>query len=1029
MRITGLSGVGKTRLAIEALRDCDFARDRVVYVDTQICKTFSPGSLQTWIERDLSGTLVVDNCDLRTHQLLVDQVTRSESKFALLTMHLEPDAKYDDSSAFFLSPMQDKYISEILEPIYRNRILDFDRVVEFAQGFPKMAVLLAKARLAQSKEIGKLDDDVMLDKLLGDQAKINQERKILSACALFDKFGLVDGASEEYKFVASQIANVESDTLYECVARQAKRGIVGRFGRYAQVVPKPFAIRLAADWWDTTSPDKISGLLETEMPGQLEDSFCNQVSKLDFLPRAKQLAAKLCGEQSPFGRAEVILSDRGSRLFRYFVEVNPVITANSIRRAIGTLSDAKLLNMVGATRRNLVVSLEKLCFREETFETAGWSLMRLAMNESESWSNNATGLFKQLFRVFVSGTSAPPKVRLRLIDSVLALNMDASRILAIKTLSSALGSHGPGRLVGAEFQGSSTTLEEWRPEIWQDAFDYWVQIIKRLTQLALNDSPQRSLAKAELGKNIRFLVLSSRFIVDSLDEAIHKVVSSSEPLWVEALESITYTLEAIDDDTPAHAVDKLREWYQLLQPIKLEEKLFLYVTYAFYDYRKSVEGDYIDNATTNVEILAKELSTEIESLLPHVPRLLETEQRQGFHFGRTFTTHANEWDRVFDCAVDFVRKHSDAHIGFLCGMLAGIHDISPANWCIHLDSFSEDRDLVLYYPEFLKTGLINPSHLKTLVEKLRTKSFDVDALASLSQCLSMSSLPARLVDSFLLDVSHHSPRARWVALDLLTMYCHGEDTHQNHSNVFRRLSLAIPSFWDHRSSSSIDSHNWKEAVFKVLSWNGDREFAVSITKRILMLLAEGNYTETTYVFDPILRRVLDLYPQETWLEISAFIETANSAERFCLRELFRCEELIEREHRVSLYSEVPENLIEDWCRNSPEIAPMFVAETTEVFQTDGKTFSLAPRVEFLLDNFGKVDSMLDALRANLDTFSWKGSAIKHYKREISILRKLEEHSELEVRNWAFGRIERLKERIEYEEMIEQERSIGLIDRG
>ena len=212
----------------------------------------------------------------------------------------------------------------MLEPVYGEAIPDLDRVVSFAQGFPQMAMLTADARLEQVEGIGKLADKDILERLLWEDGRKDDEAlRVLRGCALFDKFGLDDDAQAEYQFIAESVSRLDCESFFACVKRFERRGIIDRRGRFAQIIPKPLAIRLASEWWEETTPKKQNELILSNMPGQLEQSFCDQVAKLDFLPEVKKLVECICGSLGPFGRAEVTLSVKGSRLFRSLVEVGP----------------------------------------------------------------------------------------------------------------------------------------------------------------------------------------------------------------------------------------------------------------------------------------------------------------------------------------------------------------------------------------------------------------------------------------------------------------------------------------------------------------------------------------------------------------------------------------------------------------------------------------------------------------------------------------------------------------------------------
>jgi hypothetical protein len=189
------------------------------------------------------------------------------------------------------------------------------------------------------------------------------------------------------------------------------------------------------------------------------EGFCLQVEKLDFHPNVKQLTESLCGPLAPFGRAEVILSDRGSRLFRSFVDVNSEASSSVPYRVLSSMSSAELNGIAGETRRNLVWGLEKLCFHKALFPESAWSILLLATAENESCSNNAQGMFAQLFRIHLSGTEASPKQRFNLLELALQENasaFDVSVLNALKTVVSQSSQKG-------EYSRFADTLRLLRP--------------------------------------------------------------------------------------------------------------------------------------------------------------------------------------------------------------------------------------------------------------------------------------------------------------------------------------------------------------------------------------------------------------------------------------------------------------------------------------------------------------------------------------------------------------------------------------
>ncbi|MCP4935770.1 MAG: hypothetical protein GY927_16575 [bacterium] len=1030
-RLIGLSGLGKTRLALEICKggsESDGFRNGVIYVDVGNAGSDLPGVVASWVQQNLKGTLIVDNCELSLHQRLKREINHPDSQLSLLTMHYNPE-KDADSDPVTLLPMDDALIKSMLEPVYGERIPDLDRVVAFAQGFPQMAVLLAKARLDQAADMGSLNDDYLVQKMLwGGGKKNGEDEQMLQACALFEKFGLEDEAAVESQFIAENIARTDEDALYRCVKRFEGRGVVNSVGRYSQIIPKPLAIRLAADWWKNTRRKRQEVLIGMEMPGQLGSSFCNQIAKLDFLPEVKDLTADLCGDQDPFGQAEVILSDRGSRLFRALVEVNPVATSESLHRVFSSINADEIASITGDVRRNLVRSLEKLCFRKDTFDKSARILMALAANENESWSNNATGQFTQLFRVFLSGTASPPENRLALVDEAIQSGDEALRMLAVEALATAIDTYGASRMVGAEYQGSGAPLEEWRPYIWQEAFDYWIAAIERLTDLAVHDTNEGTKAKKEIGRRIRGLMSKGRDVMEALDRAIHTIIAAQGALWPEALESIKHSLSYDSERMPREAAEKLREWEGLLTPDRLEDKLKLFVSNPPFEHEKNEDGEYVDIAAMNAVTLAKELAGSQESLLPLLPILLKGEQRQGFTFGKELVEASHAWEPLASAIIGFAKVDSQANISLLLGMLSSVYLIDSDEWEQIVALFSGTPGLENFYPSVITTGQITNHHLETILAILGDGKLEERAVSILGYGQNLDSLTTKVVNDFAVALSSHSDMAGWVSLDLLSMFCHGDGEKFEASIVaFKKILVSLSMENDSHQPGHMDAHHWKTAATKILSKEGMSEFAVELVEKLVSSRIEQiDYSDIHHAIQPVMRIILEHYGRETWPTIGKAIVNASPLDKYRFTQFFGSDDHSDRGKHSSVLTELSDEILMKWCAEVPEIGPHFVATATEAFMTtDGDDFRLSPRAQILIDEYGDSDEVLGALSANMGSFGWTGSVVPHYENEVAAFEPLLEHAKPNVRNWADRRIQYLRRRIEHEKIRDAEHKLGI----
>jgi len=86
-----------------------------------------------------------------------------------------------------------------------------------------------------------------------------------------------------------------------------------------------------------------------------------------------------------------------SRLLIQVAIITPSDVTTHLASLIDVASDDELRSMK-TIRRNLIWALEKLVWHSATFEAAADMLLRLALAENETFSNNATGTWVSLDR-------------------------------------------------------------------------------------------------------------------------------------------------------------------------------------------------------------------------------------------------------------------------------------------------------------------------------------------------------------------------------------------------------------------------------------------------------------------------------------------------------------------------------------------------------------------------------------------------------------------------------------------------------
>ncbi len=1025
IRLVGLSGLGKTRVAIEALKRLPQEKiESLVYCDVSSEPSDLVLHVHQWINNGYSGILVADNCSLELHDKLNRVVSRPGSKLSLLTLDSDL-GRIGDGLHIELGRLENPMIKAMLTHYFGNALPDIDRIVEFAQGFPQMAILIANARINEEPDLGKLTDDLITRKLLwGASNEINSiDEKVLIGCALFDRFGLESGASEEFQYIAEQIVNISEADFYSCVKRYAARGLIDQRGRYAQLVPKPLAIRLAAQWWNTHQR-KAQEALISGMPESMVTSFCDQVEKLDFLPEVKQFTAGLCGQLGPFGEAEVILSDRGSRLFRAFVNVNPDATSSALYRVVSALGRDQLLAIEDRVRRNLVWALEKLCFHSHLFSESGWILLMLAVNENETWSNNATGMFSQLFRIQLSGTGADPKVRLELIQRALKLNDDRADQVIISALEQAISVYGGSRTIGAEYQGTKPPLEEWHPKLWQEIFDYWENVFSILLEMLHRGPIQKEKVKQVIGHSIRGFVGHGR--LEMLDKTLRQVVAIEGRFWPSALESLKLALEYDADAMNSNVIETLNGWLDLLKPDEsnLEERLKILVIAPPWEHRRDAEGGDVDIAAKNADALAVELAENIEQLIKFIPLLLTGEQRQTYVFGRRLAMQSEGVDSFFNQVITELERIAQPNQSFVRGLLSGIYRRSSVEWDRLLSKFSSRKDLIRFFPDMLCTGFFQDHHLSTLLAHIKKGDLKPASPRILAYGGATVHLSSGEISSFCLDLARFEDEGAWSALDILFMHCFSDPLKFEECKPALKILVTGVSLGEKSGHSHSDLYHWTETVNKLLTTEGFT-FCEDICRKLIASTSDGfNHVDIWQSIKPLLLDIMKVHGSKLWPLFGLAIVSSDHQKRYWLHQL------LDRENSPaiqvqSVLTVLPKDAIISWCRENQTVGPHFVACCINVFETvDGLT---KPTELFiaLLEEFGDDARIGSALSANLSTRGWSGSLVPYLQSDRKALEPLLRHSSSGVHTWVIKHISNIDVQIEHESVRDAEQDLGI----
>ncbi len=1043
-RIVGRSGLGKSRLALEAFRPPEDSNDlvqkglsdQIVYVDVAAGSYDLLTVVSTWRSSGLRGLLVVDNCPLELHLQLCNKIQHADSLLNLLTLDYNPEKVHVDYPFIELKPASTETVIKPMLRIAYPALQDEDinRIAIFAEGFPQMAVLLAEARLNDRTDIGNLENPVIIERLLwGRNDPDTEARSVISACAIFEQVGFSEDVMEQRRFVAEKICRMTPERFYEVASVFIERGILDKRGRFVSLTPIPLAIRLAAEWWKGCSPERALELITQQMPGNMAEALCDQISKLQFLSEARDLTKQLCGERGPFGKAEVLNTEKGARLFRSFSEVNPHAAAEAIDSAFGSWSIEELKN-VKLGRRNLVWALEKLCFWEDTFYTSARVLLAFAAAENETWSNNATGQFLQLFHVFLSGTQTPAEKRLKIIDEALNRAEDEYIVIGLEALGAAIQTHSFSRMSGAELQGSLAPLHEWRPKEWSEVSSYWKESLIRLKPFVINHDKNGDIARKQVSNEIMGLIQHG--IIDEVESIILAISKQNNLVWPDAIESIQILTRHDNEKIPSDVLARIHRWIDLLQPERLEDKLRLTISIPPYDHVEDEDGHYIDLAALRAKGLAIELIKRDSTWMEHLIIIFKGEQRQGFLFGSTLGEFLLEDEFFITKALDILRKIStEGNAVVLGGFLYSLRKRNPGRVTKTLQVIANCEELQLHLIDVTRLSQPESADLNQALSLAISGALPIASLRAFAYGGVLDHLSTQVIIDYCRVLSYHSNEGAWIALETLGLYTHRNKSRKEKCReAILEILLKPGLLMQSAGVSQSDIWHWKETVIKFLDdSNNGNKLAEHLVREIFAIQLKSDYQEALRLdYAPVIEELLVKHHEVIWPVLSNQLLSTNWKVRTRLRHLLG-DELISfgdtHDNKIegNVLFKLSDQILKNWCITHPKQAPKVIAGMMPLYNKSRECWIWHPFAKWLIDQFGANEEVLKEISSNMKSFGWSGSVIPHLEKQIEVLENVRDHSFANVRIWARKMVTSLRKEIERERLLDEEEEHGIYD--
>lgn len=1038
IRILGLSGLGKTRIVLEVFRPQNNDNDSLIFSNRLLyvnCNDYQEKinfvELISKINKEKKDAiLIVDNCDLETHRI----ISRNLKELTFISIDSNPEENINTEGTNYIIIGKNDFqnvVTQLVDNDFQNVGKEnIEKIKEFSQGIPLMAVLLVDSINKGEKFLGKLDDKELLDKLLGSKGKEQEWRNILKSCSMFSYIGYDKDVDIQYQFIATNenitISNntqqVRISTFLDVVKHFREREIFEKQGRFLSIRPLPLAMALAVEWLDSCNSERLLQViidiskLEEPHRKQLINSLSEQMKYLGYNDKALEIVEKTTGPNSPFDNAEVLNTELGSRLFRSFVEVNPEAISKNLTRLFSLKSKEELIN-VKEGRRNLVWVLEKLCFDKRTFSESIKILYSFAVAENETWSNNATGQFLQLFNVHLAGTEVDLVERWKIIEWGLNQKEAEYRNLALRAMSVGLGFGHATRIIGAEDQGTKR-LKDYEPPNFEVIIVYWNCILEKLYEIIQNKEDGYETASKTIANKLRDICRAG--YSDVIFPFIEKIIKLKNNDWDFGLECLKQVSKYDSKFLSTSQKKKLEEFINALTKTDFNSR-YIYLSKAYHlDEDESFSSDKVIHA---LEKLADEFINSDLEWTSYFPTFYSNQQVFSYHFGKRIyellkkdNKKVAEFINLSQITIESIEKEK-RDVSVLGGF------INEADKTIQEDFLKSIKNSCLDYLLFYFIPL-NPDgklYFDLLFALVDDKKLEVSNFRAISRGRALDNMNLKELESFAERMFLYEEEGYSIVFDLyFNIGYHNKDLRNSLIPIFEKCIRALGM--NRKHIGQLDGYRWSEIVCLIISDTNKKEFAKYINTAIIDSISfKNSYHLDTYV-QKIYEHLLKIHFDSIWPDLSKSLLSVEEAyEKFYGLKHILGSRIggVGRSIGVLFVGNIDK--IFDWCKNKSPLAPARLAELVPIFNNDNQDYSeWHPITLRLIDEFGQYEDVLRNLSSNMGTFSWSGSLVPLLESKKRLFSKIKNHKINEVTIWANKYLQYIDEDIERERNRDEE---------
>lgn len=1004
LSIQGEAGVGKTRFVYETLLSIESSKNFVLYaIDKKALDIAYPLAR----EREAKTILIADECLPQTQAELKNILGGVKDRIRVVCIDNSGERIDTFTQQLWLERIPEEDVDTILEKNFLTVPPDRRRVyVNLSRGFIRLAADLCNqdSQIAAQGNINSVlsDTRTYLRNRLNDDNKL----RVVEAISLFRKVGYRDEVREELDLLC-KILKLDRDNILE-IAQQLKDvpGYVAFAGRYLYITPEIIAqVSFEGAWkrWIQYDPSTFLN----KIPQPLLDAFLHRVST-----SSSEEVRRIVGEffQHWTTQLQPIDLSNLSKVEKLIVliNINPEDYLAQLANLVERASKEELLQITGGfingtgTRRSLVWLIEKMAAFPDFFSYAESILWKLALAETEfNVSNNATHVWQQLFRIYLSGTAVPFSERINLLEERL-FTEDIEQInLALEGLNRAFYTEA-SRVVGSPIFAGKIPPENWQPQTQlelKECFDKALAILSKAARSNIDNLKNGAL-------NVAIQCLSILLANGYLEQV--KTIFSADNISQEILVSLIRSLENFLEFN-SDASTEIKQWLQSLIPNDFHGKLIQTVGKSPWSYSLR---DNQESWQQEINNLAQQLYEDRELLQSEMEWLTSTQAIMIENLGSAIGKY--DTDAVcLDTIMESVAKTQATGLarGYIAGLLSSHpqHNTVINEW---IDRFEIQIPTVAY--ELFRAGGKNTKAVERALKLVDIGSLSLEYLGGFFSGLLSYEEFYEILKRLVSSIKKEKEKDQSVTKTAIKLIAYRLEIDQRENNTSIIEETKIQGLvWQLLEITAqyirTEEYNWEKILRSVAKFDVERAIKIAtlaiLSKndqqkiRAEQVLVDLAKTHPDLVIDNVGKIILD--DEYGWhFEIEDYRFLIQNLPLDAIKKWLRSVGIVGA-RRIAKQLYLP---YLDWDNNSQPIVPPLTEFVLSEFENDEETFK-----KFCVSSH------------NLQVYV--GDTVAHKNKEVEIARSFLNHPLRRIREWASYEIDNCQRDAKYWQQINEETQI------